>query len=513
MSKPEPDGDPTPPSPATQPAPSEAPKSALESGQIPTASVESRLTLGDLIRGSKLWVLTLGCLLLAIGLAWWSLPTRGIEIVIHFPEGHGLEAEDVVRFRGIEVGEVTSVSLNSELNAVDVTVQLKPSAKSLARQGTRFWIVRPELSISRISGLETAVGHKYVGLMPGEPGGTFQREFQGLDDSPPDAMADHGIELVFRGEKRFSVSAGSPVTFRGVEIGRILSVGLSSDSRHVDIRARIYQKHKQLITSNTVVWANSGVNLDFKFGQGLMLNTESLETIARGGVSVLTIQNGGHAIHSGHVFELHGRPEEGWLEAAKNFRATKFDPRGAIPLQLKWTSTARILGGQKDRTMGGVPIVDRQGKTALLVPGDIYELPRKLEAGSLKIGPAHEMEHAIVIEPDEEKALLPLIRLPVPKSFCSNWLAAPKDFRNPENPEDCVAVRGSMPGSVNSAFVTYSIDPDDIDENWQLTKFSGDESLWHGTPILSNVDGKIIGVLSVTGRGQAMIQRIDPELL
>ncbi len=72
-------------------------------------------------------------LLLAIALVWWSLPERGIAIDIHFPEGHGLEAEDTVRYRGIEVGVVEKVELNSELSGVDVKVNLKPSAESPTR--------------------------------------------------------------------------------------------------------------------------------------------------------------------------------------------------------------------------------------------------------------------------------------------------------------------------------------------------------------------------------------------
>lgn len=480
---------------------------------FPTAVVGPRRSVPHLFQGSMLWLLTLACMLLAIGLVWWSLPPRGIEIVVHFPEGHGLEAEDAVRFRGIDVGHVEKVSLNPELDAVDVTIHLKPFAEPLAREGTRFWIVRPELSISGISGLETAVGHKYVGLIPGERDGAFQRVFRGLDDSPPEALAEDGIELIFRGEKRHSISAGSPVTFRGVEIGRILTVGLSSDSRYVDARARIFEDYKQLITTDTVVWATSGVNLDFKFGQGLVLNTESLETIARGGVSLLTIRNGGKSVQSGHVMTLNAKPELSWFEAANNVRATNIELRGAIPLRMQWVNSSRILGGQKDRTISGVPIVNSSGETFLILPGDVFETPSRYKEGTLTIAPVNSNEMVVSIEPDAEKEAQTLVKLKVPKEFCSNWLAAPKDFRQREEGEESVAVRGSMPGSASSVFVHYPIDAENVDEDGKLLTFTEDEDLWHGTPLLSNLDGKVVGVLSITGRGQARILAIDPELL
>ncbi len=484
-----------------------------EGNDFPTALVGSRLSLSQLFQGSTFWLLTLACMVLAIGLVWWSLPSRGIEIVVHFPEGHGLKAEDAVRFRGIDVGHVEKVILNPKLDAVDVTIHLKPFAQPLAREGTRFWIVRPQLSISGISGLETAVGHKYVGLIPGEEGGAFQRIFRGLEDSPPEALAADGIELIFRGEKRHSISAGSPVTFRGVEIGRILTVGLSSDSRYVDARARIYHEYRQLLTTNTVVWATSGVNLDFKFGQGLVLNTESLETIARGGVSLLTIRNGGKPVQSGHVFSLFGKPELEWFEAANNVRATNIELRGAIPLRMQWINSSRILGGQKARTISGVPIVNDDGETSIIVPGDVYAVPKKYKEGSLTIGPINSSELVVAIEPDSELAIQSLVEIKVPKEFCSNWLAAPKDFRAPENGESFIAVRGSMPGSANSVFVHCPIDAGNVGDDGKLLTFTEDKDLWHGTPLLSNLDGKVIGVLSVAGRGQAKVLMIDSSLL
>jgi len=67
-------------------------------------------------------------LLLAIGLVVWSLPPQGTRITISFPQGHGLEAEDAVRYRGIDVGIVESVQLPPAMDSVNVHVNLLPSA-------------------------------------------------------------------------------------------------------------------------------------------------------------------------------------------------------------------------------------------------------------------------------------------------------------------------------------------------------------------------------------------------
>ena len=60
-------------------------------------------------------------------------------------------------------------------------------------------------------------GHKYIGLIPGDPQGEWKSVFDGLVNAPADAIENIGIEILLRGEKRNSVTAGSPVAYRGVE--------------------------------------------------------------------------------------------------------------------------------------------------------------------------------------------------------------------------------------------------------------------------------------------------------
>ncbi|MEM9413069.1 MAG: MlaD family protein, partial [Planctomycetota bacterium] len=282
---------------------------------IPVAR-PSRDKTWESVTASSLWWVTLVCLVVALGLVWWSLPESGILVEVTFPDGHGLQAEDQILYRGIEVGVVEDVELQSDLNSVRVDLLLNSSAQNLAREGTQFWIVRPQLSFSRIAGLETAVGHKYVSLSPGPNDAVACYEFEGLVEQPPTDSELPGLEFVLRGDKRHSVSPGSSVTFRGVVVGRVLSVGLSQDSRFVDIRAKIFQRYKRLLTPASRFWAASGFNFDFSLKDGLRFDSESIASIAQGGVSFVNIANETEPVQTGQVFRLNSAPEDEWLQAA-----------------------------------------------------------------------------------------------------------------------------------------------------------------------------------------------------
>ncbi|MFK7767523.1 MAG: MlaD family protein [Mariniblastus sp.] len=486
------------------------------SSEIPTAIVQpSRIGLRDLLKGSYMWLVALACLAVAIGVVWWSIPEQGIQITIHFPEGHGLKAEDSVRFRGIDVGIVDEVKLNEELSTVDVSVNLLPFAEPLAREGTRFWIVRPELSVGGISGLETAVGHKYIGLIPGNPDGDWQTVFDGLTNSPPDVFENEGIEIIVRGEKKDSVATGSPVSFRGVIVGRVLSVGLSQDGRFVDARLRIFKKYTKFVTTETKFWANSGIDLDFKaIPASFRFEMESVETLLQGGVSLLTISSGGKQIQPGDDFTLHSSPKDEWFEQAKQVQATGVDTqRGAIPMLAQWTNDGMIYDTTKTEFFTGT-LVEVNGTQRFLVPSDLLVEPTKAVKGTLKIGLAeNEKTYVAVSELAPTESKLRLFDFPA-ESIAGVELTRPfsaAETREPTDPERCIAVRAKgATGEIK--YFHQAIEKSDIGEGWMINNFNGDRSVWHGAAVLSIADEKLIGVLLIDDR-ETRIEPITETML
>ena len=467
--------------------------------RVPTANVQpAKIGISDILSGSYMWLVALACLAVAIGVSWWSMPERGVEISIHFPDGHGLESEDAVRFRGIDVGTVEEVRLNPGLSSVDVSVNLHPFAEQLAREGTRFWIVRPELSLGGgISGLDTAVGHKYIGLIPGDADGPWQSNFEGLSAAPPDAMENAGIEIFLRGEKRYSVTAGSPLSYRGVVAGRILSVGLSQDGRFVDVRARVFDKFTKLVTSETKFWASSGLDISGSLTQGVNLELESLETLARGGVAMLTTENGGIPIKPGDDFVLHASAGKDWFKKAESVQVTDAKyRRGALPMEVVYIKDGFLGDSEKKISFVGVHVA-AGGQSKILVPSDALMLPPKSIEGSLTVGLAGADEESR-IPPVVSETALTMVELAIGGTVSSSPLTK-GDFRAPWETENCLAIRANQANGDASqlTYIHYPIEQSEISEDWRLKGFSGARNVWHGAPVLSERDGRLIGVLLV----------------
>ena len=386
---------------------------------------------------------------------------------------------------------------------VDVSVRLKPFAEPLARDGSQFWIVRPELNLGGISGLETAVGHKYIGVLPGEIDAPGKVRFAGMAGMPPDATNSPGTEIILQGDHRLGLNSGSPVSHRGVIIGRVLAVELSESGQTVDSRVRIFEPYTYLVTSNSKFWSVSGIDLDLRWGSGLRLDIESFETVATGGVAMLTIENDGKPVRPGQLFSIVGAPDSDWFEQSKDVNVAKTDLlRAAVSVQVAWKQKGRFYGtSDKTASCVGTYIVTSDGGV-LRVPDDVLTTLVKAIEGSVKVAltDGTELDPSTLIT--AEGKLMGTLPLPAGVTPAERPFTQ-QEIRRPEQPENCLAVRYEGTGS-EGTFLHLPLEAEQIDEDWQLKGFDGDRNVWHGAPVVAKVDGKLIGFLIVEDRGASI---------
>jgi paraquat-inducible protein B len=305
-------------------------RTALRSGDaaaVPTSTLTPTRRVPFLA-----WLVPVAALALAATLALQAMNRRGPTIAITFESGAGIQVDDPVTYRAVEVGRVRSVSLSPDLQHVIVNVQLTPDAASIAAEGAMFWVVRPEVSLTRVSGLETLLGPRYIAVEPASPPGRPARAFVGLDRPPRLALgAAPGLDLTLRSQRLGSVSEGSPVSFREMKVGTVTSVALAPDARSIEIQLRVDPQHAHLVRSNTKFWNASGIGLDLGLLGGVKLKAESLEAVISGGIAFATPTRAGEPVTSGHVFEMEPAPVEDWAKWTPDLTPVPQPPRGGTP--------------------------------------------------------------------------------------------------------------------------------------------------------------------------------------
>jgi len=255
---------------------------------------------------SIVWLVPIVAILIGGWLAYKGLTEKGPEVTISFKSAEGLEAgKTKLKYKDVEIGQVQTIRFNADLSKVLVTAELVKEAEPYLTESTRFWVVRPRVTASGVSGLGTLFSGAYIGMDPGKEGPSTKK-FEGLEEPPVVTRDMPGRNFLLRATTLGSLDIGSPVYYRQLQVGQVISYDLDKTAQSLLIKVFINAPHDELVYKNTRFWNASGFDLKLDAG-GLKINTESLVSIMLGGIAFETptsLEAGGPA-EEGYEFRLY----------------------------------------------------------------------------------------------------------------------------------------------------------------------------------------------------------------
>ncbi len=253
--------------------------------ETPVAPVRTRKR-----RISLVWVVPLAAALIGGWLVVKALTEKGPEISITFASAEGLEAgKTKIRFKEVEIGQVTAIRLSEDLKGVVVGAELAKDAERLLSENTRFWVARARLTASAVSGLGTVFSGAYIDIDPGHPG-KAARNFKGLEEPPIVTTGLPGRHFALESERRESLEVGAPVYYRQLRVGEVVAYKLSEDGSKIVAKIFVHAPYHEFVHQNTRFWSASGVDVKLD-ATGVKVYTESLVSILVGGIAFDTFMN------------------------------------------------------------------------------------------------------------------------------------------------------------------------------------------------------------------------------
>ncbi len=336
---------------------------------------------------SPIWILPLLALCIGGLLLFKDYQDSGFIIKVQIKDATGLTPDKTkVYFKGLPVGTVKSFAVNPDLQWIDVNIEMVKEAKEELTEDSKIWIVRPEVSFNKITGLDTLVKGSYFEVQPGNskiPG----TDFVALSSAPALSSRVPGLHLTLHSEHDVSLGPGSPVYFKKVEVGEVVSNTLQDDAS-IETQILIYPNYTKHVTEKTLFFISQGVQLDANLPK-LSIHIDPLKTILLGGVSFMTPPGGKELKTSKTVHPLY-RDQQ----AAKNADNLVIDLLFSVENGLSADSEIQYngvkIGTIRDfklsddyNTVHAKAFIQKELRHLLVEGTYIYAVRAKLHAGSV----------------------------------------------------------------------------------------------------------------------------------
>lgn len=237
---------------------------------------------------SWVWLVPLLALAIGISLLTSVWVRTGPVVTISLASAAGLEVgQTKLRYRDVVVGEVKDIRVAPDRKKVLVDVQLRRTGSQyITQKGAKFWVVRPQVSLAGVSGLNTLISGEYLSVdapvtLSGDPP---VYEFQGLENPPEVLSGQEGTRFVLQADDLGSLAIGSPVYYRRVDVGRVVGYTMLPGGRFVQVQIFVRHPYDGYVTRDTRFWNISGIDLAVST-DGLQLHTGGLAAILNGGVA------------------------------------------------------------------------------------------------------------------------------------------------------------------------------------------------------------------------------------
>ncbi|MFT5630070.1 MAG: paraquat-inducible protein B [Gammaproteobacteria bacterium] len=255
-------------------------------------------------RISVVWLVPVLALSVSLSVAYSSYVNQGTLIEISFENASGVTADEtVIKYRDVIVGRVEKVEFAEGLTEVLVHARVDKTVAPYLDDDAQFWVVRPDVSVRGITGLDTVLGGVYIVGSWDTDADVAQYEFVGLEDPPQTRSGQRGTVISLRARDGSALSQGAPILHKGITVGDLGTPRLSFNGKDVVVDAFVQYPYDQRITSNTRFWDTSGFSLSLGAG-GVSLDVNSIASLIEGGIAFDTVVSGGRPVRDIQIFDL-----------------------------------------------------------------------------------------------------------------------------------------------------------------------------------------------------------------
>jgi paraquat-inducible protein B len=258
---------------------------------------------------TSIWLVPFIALLIAGWLAYQYFSELGPQIRIVFPKNEGLQAgQSRIKYRNVPIGTIQKIELQEDGEGIVVVARMDKTVKSFLNDSSKFWIVKPEVGLGGISGLDTLISGTYINMYASKSEESIETFLGQSHAYRDDTQGEYFVLNSPKGNN--AVKAGTPIYLKNIKVGQVEYVVLALDNASVDVIVYIENRYTPYLRTDSNFWVRSTFGVSLNNGRVDLAVAPITDLI--GGAIEFSSQKKGITckVPDGHIFKLYANKGE-----------------------------------------------------------------------------------------------------------------------------------------------------------------------------------------------------------
>lgn len=201
------------------------------------------------------------------------------NITLRIKENHNIKTTSKLYYKNIAIANVKKITLD---NSVIIKIEGEKKYQYLFGENSKIYLKGTKISLDSIENLSSTVLGDNLYLIA-DKNNNFKSKYTLDSINPNDTHYEKGLRVQLRAKESKNITVGSPIYYKGFEVGEIYDADLINDGEYINFDLFIKEKYKNIVKTNSKFY--KATIIDMKVGLfGAKIKMGSAKSMLKGGI-------------------------------------------------------------------------------------------------------------------------------------------------------------------------------------------------------------------------------------
>ena len=200
-------------------------------------------------------------------------------INVRLKDNHDIKKGSKLLYKNLQIGKVTKIKLKED---IFVSINIHNQYKYLFGKDAKIYLKGLSISLDKIENLSSTVFGDNLYLIA-DKNNSFKENYRIDSVNPDDTFYEKGLRVKLKAKESKNLTVGSPIYYKGFEVGEIYDADLTQNGQFVIFDLFIQEKYSDILQITSKFYKATTVDIDVGV-LGANIKLGSAKSMLKGGI-------------------------------------------------------------------------------------------------------------------------------------------------------------------------------------------------------------------------------------